>query len=106
MQKIPSYGLTWMFFQQLKRVCKSIDARLRFTLLLRCLQLHKRVLKRDISDFENVAIGCIASAAAVCVMIPVDTVKTRIVTQTTGTVRYSGMIDCFVKVREAHSNIS
>ena len=46
-------------------------------------------------------IGATAAAAAVCVMIPMDTVKTRLVLQGAGgnggTV-YTGVRDCFVKV--------
>jgi len=79
-QKIPSYALTWMFFQQLK-------------------QAFLVFMDRPGSTLENTLIGSLAAAGACCVMIPVDTVKTRIVTQRPGTEKhYSGMVDCFVKI--------
>ena len=79
-QKIPSYALTWMFFQQLKAA---------FLLLL----------DRAGTTFENTMLGSFAAAGACCVMIPFDTVKTRIVTQRPGEIKhYDGMIDCFEKV--------
>ena len=46
-------------------------------------------------------IGATAAAAAVCVMIPMDTVKTRLVLQGAGVdggTIYRGVCDCFVKV--------
>lgn len=47
--------------------------------------------------------GCIASGTTVCLMIPMDTIKTRLVTQATtatanGVVPYKGIIDCAVRV--------
>ncbi|KAG5190453.1 mitochondrial carrier domain-containing protein [Tribonema minus] len=76
-QKIPSYGLTWVFFQQAK-------------------DLHFRFFKHEPSDGENFWLGAIAAAGSVTVMIPMDTVKTRLVTQTAGSARhYRGIIDCF-----------
>ena len=46
---------------------------------------------------ENLILGSLAAAAACCVMIPVDTVKTRLVTQ--GAIKhYHGMIHCFETV--------
>jgi hypothetical protein len=44
--------------------------------------------------------GCIASATTVCIMIPMDTVKTRLVTQTSRIVSdpYLGIVDCFFRV--------
>eukprot|EP00980_Cylindrotheca_fusiformis_P004613 scaffold982_cov139-Cylindrotheca_fusiformis.AAC.26 len=46
--------------------------------------------------------GCIASAATVCIMIPVDTIKTRLVTQSSSIVSngvpYKGIIDCAVRI--------
>lgn len=79
--KIPSYGLTWVFFQQLKR-----------------LQLS--VMKRDPKDIENSIMGCMASATTVCIMIPMDTIKTRLVTQANypDLVPYRGIIDCARRV--------
>lgn len=46
----------------------------------------------------NFFLGAAAAAAAVCVMIPLDTVKTRLVTQVNGPMAYKGMRDCFVRV--------
>ena len=60
LQKIPSYALTWMFFQQLKQSFLLLVGRVGTT-------------------FENTLLGSAAAAFACCVMIPVDTVKTRIV---------------------------
>jgi hypothetical protein len=58
--KIPSYALTWTFFQQLKKLRSSINP-------------HRPVA----TDAENSIMGCIASATTVCLMIPMDTIKTR-----------------------------
>ena len=81
-QKIPSYGLTWMFFQQMKRQ-------------------YEEWFHESPSGETSFYIGATAAAAAVCVMIPMDTVKTRLVLQGAGgnggTV-YTGVRDCFVKV--------
>jgi hypothetical protein len=38
-------------------------------------------MDHDATNGENFAMGSMAAAATVCVMIPLDTVKTRIVTQ-------------------------
>jgi len=78
-QKIPSYALTWMFFQQ-------------------CKVAFLRMMNRVGTSLENLLLGSLAAAGACCIMIPVDTIKTRLVTQ--GTVKiYSGMTDCLQKVR-------
>lgn len=62
--KIPSYALTWMFFQRFK-------------------VLHKRITgEEEPSNLENFVLGASASACGVCVMMPMDTVKTRLTTQT------------------------
>ena len=44
--------------------------------------------------------GCVASAATVCIMMPMDTVKTRLVTQMNypHLVPYKGISDCFQRV--------
>ena len=47
--------------------------------------------------------GCIASGTTVCIMIPLDTIKTRLVTQysaqaATMGVPYKGIIDCAVRM--------
>jgi Mitochondrial carrier protein len=57
--KIPSYALTWTFFQQLKKGLSRMSSRPVAT------------------DIENSIMGCLASAATVCLMIPMDTIKTR-----------------------------
>jgi solute carrier family 25 S-adenosylmethionine transporter 26 len=58
--KIPSYALTWTFFQQLKKIRSSISPN-----------------RPVATDAENSIMGCIASATTVCLMIPMDTIKTR-----------------------------
>lgn len=79
-QKIPSYALTWMFFQQLKR-------------------MHEDVFKTSPNTETNFAFGAIAAAGSVAVMIPMDTVKTRLVIQEVGCPRaYKGVADCFIRV--------
>jgi solute carrier family 25 S-adenosylmethionine transporter 26 len=79
-QKIPSYALTWVFFQQLKR-------------------LHEDVLKTSPNTQTNFAFGAVAAAGSVAVMIPMDTVKTRLVIQEVGCPRaYKGVTDCFIRV--------
>lgn len=46
--------------------------------------------------------GCLASTASVTIMIPVDTIKTRLVTQLSAKsitgVPYKGIIDCAIRV--------
>ena len=76
--KIPSYGLTWTLFEQVKRV-------------------RSRLSHRPATDVENSIMGCIASATTVCIMIPMDTVKTRLVTQMRypDLAQYAGINDCF-----------
>ena len=75
--KIPSYALTWTLFQQLK-------------------EAHLRAFHRDPKDIENSIMGCIASATTVTIMIPLDTIKTRLVTQLNypDLVPYKGIVDC------------
>ena len=81
-QKIPSYALTWMFFQQIK-------------------SLFLFFMKRSGNTLENTVLGSISAAGACCVMIPVDTVKTRMVMQSRGSDKYyEGMMDCFRKIIE------
>jgi hypothetical protein len=58
---------------------------------------------RDATNAENSIMGCMASGATVCIMIPMDTIKTRLVTQasraaTSGAVPYKGILDCAVRV--------
>ncbi|KAL7545052.1 hypothetical protein ACHAWF_012365 [Thalassiosira exigua] len=76
--KIPSYGLTWTLFEQIKRVRSAMS-------------------DRPAKDIENSIMGCLASATTVCIMIPMDTVKTRLVTQMNypDLVPYKGINDCF-----------
>lgn len=81
-QKIPSYGLTWMFFQQLKR-------------------LHETHLGTSPNAEASFALGAVAAAGSVAVMIPMDTIKTRLVIQTCGgnsPRAYKGVADCFYRV--------
>lgn len=80
MQKIPSYALTWMMFQQLKIAFKNVKG-------------------RPGTAFENTCLGSAAGAGACSIMIPVDTIKTRIVTQHPGDERiYNGVLDTFMKI--------
>jgi solute carrier family 25 S-adenosylmethionine transporter 26 len=57
-------------------------------------------MDRPGTTFENTMLGSIAAAGACCVMIPIDTVKTRIVTQRPGDggMHYNDMFDCIRKV--------
>lgn len=79
--KIPSYGLTWVFFQQLK-------------------QFQLTIMQRDPKDVENSIMGCMASATTVCIMIPMDTIKTRLVTQAKypDLVPYKGIVDAAKRI--------
>jgi solute carrier family 25 S-adenosylmethionine transporter 26 len=85
--RLPAYALTWAFFQQMKKTRDRV------------------VTSRSATDVENTAMGCLASAASVCIMIPMDTVKTRLVTQVgvgpAGTVEktkaFTGIIDCAIR---------
>lgn len=81
--KIPSYALTWTFFQQVKRIRNGIS-------------------NRPAKNYENTIMGCLASATTVCIMIPMDTIKTRLVTQTSAKVLqgvpYKGIIDCGLRI--------
>ncbi len=82
-QKIPSYGLTWMFFQQLKRA-------------------HETLFDSKPNAETNFVLGAIAAAGGVTVMIPMDTVKTRLVIQggqgVMEGVAYKGVRDCFYRI--------
>jgi hypothetical protein len=80
--KIPSYALTWTIFQQLKLS-------------------HYKWTDRPANNIENSIMGCIASGTTVCIMIPMDTIKTRLVTQGSGIAAegaYKGIIDCAIRV--------
>lgn len=74
-------GLTWTLFEQIKRV-------------------RSAMFQRPAKDIENSIMGCMASATTVCIMIPMDTVKTRLVTQMNypDLVPYNGINDCFRRV--------
>lgn len=79
-QKIPSYGLTWVLFQQVK-------------------DLHYKMAKRLPTNGENFWLGSCAAAGSVTIMIPMDTVKTRLVTQAAGSkYHYTGIINCFTRM--------
>lgn len=80
-QKIPSYGLTWMFFQQFKRK-------------------YEEWMGEPPNGDTSFILGALAAAGGVCVMIPMDTVKTRLVIQGVGgnAILYKGVRDCFYKV--------
>lgn len=57
---------------------------------------------RAATNTENTIMGCMASTASVCIMIPMDTIKTRLVTQMSSKaiagVAYKGIIDCAIRV--------
>ena len=89
--KIPSYALTWTLFQQLK-------------------QARNRISNRPAKNWENSVMGCLASGTTVCIMIPMDTIKTRLVTQAgsvaAGNIPYKGIIDCAVRVAKEEGIIA
>ena len=60
--KVPSYAVTWVLFQRLKAI-------------------HDAIFDRPLSNTENLAIGSLASGATVCIMMPLDCIKTRLTTQ-------------------------
>ena len=86
LQKIPSYGLTWMFFQQIKA-------------------LFFVVLAREGRPLENTVLGAIAASVACCIMNPIDTIKTRLVMPQSeegmSQQRYLGILDCFRQIYQA-----
>lgn len=57
---------------------------------------------QPVKNIENTIMGCMASAASVTIMIPMDTIKTRLVTQMSATTilgsPYKGIIDCALRV--------
>jgi len=56
------------------------------------------------TSLENTLLGSGAAAGACCIMIPMDTVKTRIVMQKAGDDKlYIGMVDCLVKTVNGES---
>lgn len=79
--KIPSYALTWSLFQQLK-------------------EAQLRIFRRPPKDIENSIMGCLAGGMTVCIMIPMDTIKTRLVTQLQypDLVPYKGILDCALRI--------
>ena len=79
--KIPSYALTWTFFQRLK-------------------QLQLTTYQRPPKGIENSMMGCMAGAASVSILIPLDTIKTRLVTQMNypDLVPYKGIADAAVRI--------
>ena len=83
MGKIPSYALTWTLFQQFKAIRDSIS-------------------DRPATNVENSIMGALASTTTVCIMIPLDTIKTRLVVQggsaAISSVPYKGIGDCAVRV--------
>lgn len=87
-QKLPSYGLTWMFFQQF-------------------IRLHEQYRQKKPNSQENFVLGAVAAAASVCVMNPIDTVKTRLVTQTATCVRpYKGVMNCLLRIMKEEGPVS
>jgi hypothetical protein len=69
-----------MFFQQLK-------------------VSYEKLTKKKPGNELNFILGALAAAASVTVMIPLDTIKTRLVVQTANSpIAYKGMIDCFSRI--------
>ena len=69
-----------MFFQQMKR-------------------LYEVAYSEKPNAEWNFGLGAAAAAAAVCVMIPIDVIKTRLVTQNSLSPNaYTGMYDCFTRI--------
>ena len=62
------------------------------------------IVDRPAKNYENTMMGCIASAATVCIMMPMDTIKTRLVTQSSAAmingVPYKGIIDCAIRIAQ------
>ena len=60
---------------------------------------HTRSLTHSLTHSLTAGLGALAAAAAVCVMIPMDTVKTRLVLQgAAGEATYAGVRDCFYRI--------
>ena len=59
--KVPAYAISWSCFQHLKRS-------------------HFHYVHRDASNRENAFMGGVASGVSVCILMPYETVKTRLVT--------------------------
>ncbi|RYG68212.1 solute carrier family 25 protein [archaeon] len=127
-QKIPSYALTYVFFQQLKHLyIEKLLQKQAGNKEDRTRGIEGRGMRVDattISPELNFILGALAAAASVTVMIPMDTIKTRLVVQTaqgvgarvgavggklssiavssiscTGALRpYKGVADCFVRI--------
>lgn len=77
-------ALTWTLFQRLKSA-------------------QRRIFVHEPTDLENSIMGCLAAATTVCIMIPMDTIKTRLVTQASmkvvaGVIPYKGIVDCAMRV--------
>lgn len=101
--KIPSYALTWTFFQSLKGAYSAIKLKRRLLLAEETAVVAAgrhgsgsgsggsvRTVgggksggdgKSAAGWVEDFFLGAMASGCAVCVMIPMDTVKTRLTTQ-------------------------
>jgi hypothetical protein len=65
--------------------------------------MRDAISDRPAKNYENTIMGCLASTCTVCIMIPMDTIKTRLVTQMSapaaaGIVPYKGIADCAIRV--------
>ena len=61
--------------------------------------MHETALKKKPNSETSFALGAVAAAAATAVMIPMDTVKTRLVIQTPNCCYpYKGVMDCFLRI--------
>ena len=79
-QKIPSYGLTWVFFQEFKK-------------------RYEDLMGEKPTGQDSFFLGALAAAGATTVMNPMDTIKTRLVTQSLNAPNgYKGVVDCFYSI--------
>lgn len=63
-------------------------------------KLHVKLFHKKPSAETNFVLGAVAAAASVTLMIPLDTIKTRITTQAFAgpAVKYTGVVDCFSRI--------
>ena len=64
--------------------------------------MRSYISDEPVKNIENSIMGSMASATTVCIMIPLDTIKTRLVTQMSANgatgVPYKGIIDCAIRI--------
>eukprot|EP00546_Thalassionema_frauenfeldii_P002430 CAMPEP_0178934582 /NCGR_PEP_ID=MMETSP0786-20121207/23947_1 /TAXON_ID=186022 /ORGANISM="Thalassionema frauenfeldii, Strain CCMP 1798" /LENGTH=408 /DNA_ID=CAMNT_0020612389 /DNA_START=418 /DNA_END=1645 /DNA_ORIENTATION=- len=103
--KIPSYvsndKLLFVFSMKYSTRFSPSTKGLNMDILPELKEIHSSTFKRPAKDVENSIMGCVASATTVCIMIPLDTIKTRLVTQITAPSNadaYKGILDCAFRV--------